>query len=84
MATRKKCEAFAALHGLTLKVAGNRGVCYSVDLPDGKITESGMTGRGGDTDGDPMTMKEVWVAIMQDMEYLVEEKWLDVNESSRA
>ena len=77
MTTKKKCEAFAAHHGLTIKVAGSRGIWYSVDLPEGKITESGMTGKGGDTDGDPMTMKEVWQAIMDDMESLVAEKWLD-------
>jgi hypothetical protein len=47
-----------------------------VDLPEGLITESGNTGKGGDTDGEDYTMPEVWGAIMDDMETLLAEEWV--------
>jgi hypothetical protein len=49
---------------------------YSVDLPEGLITESGNTGLCGEDDIGEVRMPEMWGAIMQDMEILVSEKWL--------
>lgn len=49
---------------------------YSVDLPEGLITESGMTGYAGEDDIGEIRMPEIWGAIMQDMEYLVAERWI--------
>lgn len=82
MTTRKKCEAFAAENGLTMTVnhareSGLLYAWYSVDLPDGKITVLGNTGRGGDLQGESMTMKELWSAILSDMEDLAAEEWID-------
>jgi len=73
--TKKKCEAYAAQHFITITVRRFSGVWYSVDLPEGLITESGNTTRGGEEDGD-MRMPEIWGAIMDDMEALVWEKWI--------
>ena len=89
MTTRKKCEAFAAQHDLTITVDHSREfgllyAWYSVDLPDGKITESGNTGKGGDVDGEEMTMPELWSAIMSDMKTLIAETWIDTADSLRA
>jgi hypothetical protein len=89
MATRKQCEAFAAQHGLTMTVHHGREfgllyAWYSVDLPDGKITDSGNTGKGGDIDGEEMTMPELWSAIMGDMQTLISERWIDAADSERA
>ena len=75
MTTRKKCEAFATENGLTMTVNHTREsgllyAWYSVDLPDGKITVLGNTGKGGDLQGESMTMKELWAAILSDMEDL--------------
>jgi len=74
--TKAKCEAFARANRLTITVRRFNGVWYSVDLPEGLITESGNTGKGGDTDGEDYTMPEVWGAIMDDMETLLAEEWV--------
>jgi hypothetical protein len=82
MSTRKKCEAFAAENSLTMKVQHSREfgllyAWYSVDLPEGKITALGNTGKGGDLQGQDMTMRELWSAILEDMQVLVAEEWVD-------
>ena len=74
--TKAKCESFARDNGLTITIRKFDGVWYSVDLPEGLITESGNTGKGGDTDGDDYTMPEVWGSIMDDMETLLAEEWV--------
>ena len=74
--TRKKCEAYAARNFLTLEIKKHLYLMYSVDLPEGLITESGRTGFAGeDSDGDTK-MPEIWGSIMEDMEALVWEKWI--------
>jgi hypothetical protein len=74
--TKAKCEAFAARHSLQITVKRFDGICYSVDLPKGLITESGNTGLGGTDDEGDMRMPEIWGAILEDMESLVSEKWI--------
>ena len=74
--TKAKCQAYAARHFLTLEVRKMYYLSYSVDLPKGLITESGRTGFGGeDSDGDTK-MPGIWGSIMEDMEALVWEKWI--------
>jgi hypothetical protein len=74
--TKAKCEAYAARHFLTLEVRKNYYLSYSVDLPEGLITETGRTGFAGEDDEGEMRMPEIWGAIMADMEALVYEKWV--------
>lgn len=74
--TKAKCEAYAARHFLTLEVRKMDYLSYSVDLPEGLITESGNTGLAGEDDEGEIRMPEMWGAIMQDMETLVSEKWV--------
>ena len=74
--TKAKCEAYAARHFLTLEVRKMYYLSYSVDLPEGLITESGRTGFAGEDDCGEMRMPEIWGAIMADMESLVWEKWV--------
>jgi hypothetical protein len=75
--TKKKCEAYAAQHFITITVRRFSGVWYSVDLPEGLITESGNTGKGGEVDDwEDVSMAEIWGAIMDDMKTLVWEKWI--------
>ena len=75
--TKKKCEAYAAQHFITITVRRFSGVWYSVDLPEGLITESGNTGKGGEVaDYEDVKMPEIWGAIMDDMKTLVWDKWI--------
>ena len=74
--TKAKCISYAARNFLTLEVRKNQYLMYSVDLPEGLITESGMTGYAGEDDIGEICMPEIWGAIMQDMEYLVAERWI--------
>ena len=73
--TRKKCQAYAAQNFLTLEVRKHLYLMYSVDLPEGLITESGRTGLAGENDVE-LSMPEIWGAILEDMETLVSEKWI--------
>jgi hypothetical protein len=73
--TKAQCTAFAARHFLKITIKRFDGIWYSVDLPEGLITESGYTGKGGEEDGD-MRMPEIWGAILEDMESLVWENWI--------
>ena len=74
--TKAKCQAYASAHFLTLEIQKGRYLSYSVDLPEGLITESGRTGFGGEDGDEPMRMPEIWGSILEDMEALVWEKWI--------
>jgi hypothetical protein len=76
ISTKAKCEAYAARHFLTVEVRKMYYLSYSVDLPEGLITESGHTGLAGEDDCGEVRMPQMWGAIMQDMETLVSEKWV--------
>lgn len=83
--TRAACEKFAAEHNLSLDFNRwkNFGVwChqYSVDLPDGMITEDGNTGLGGEEEDGLVTTPEVWGYIMSDMQTLVACKWVPLQD----
>jgi hypothetical protein len=85
MTNRRTCERYAAQHNLTIDFASGttrsgRYYRYSVDLPDGLITESGYTGLGGETDPGDHTAAEVWGFILGDMESLVDERWVTLAE----
>ena len=74
--TKAKCISYAARLFLTLEVRKMYYLSYSVDLPEGLITESGHTGLAGEDDIGEVRMPELWGQIMQDMETLVSEKWV--------
>jgi hypothetical protein len=76
ISTKAKCHSYAAQHFLTLEVRKMSYLSFSVDLPDGLITESGRTGFAGEDDIGDMRMPEIWGSIMEDMEALVWEKWM--------
>lgn len=82
---RAICEELAAHHGITIdfhfwKSSGVRCYQYSVDLPDGMITESGNTGRYGEDDIGDNTAAEIWGYILDDMEGLIAEEWMTISE----
>ena len=77
--TKAKCESFAKANNLTITIRKFDGIWYSVDLPEGLITESGYAGLGGEDDIGDMRMPEIWGAIMDDMESLISEKWLSAS-----
>ena len=72
--TRARCAKYAAAHNLSITIFGSYNVAYTVDLPDGMITEQGNTGLGGQADTD-QKMPEIWGAIMEDMQALTAQKW---------
>jgi len=86
MTTRKKCEQYAAQHNLTIDYESHyskhsgRSYSYSVDLPDGMITEDGYTGKGGESECSDHTAAEVWAYILDDMRSLVEQEWITLEE----
>ena len=62
MASRKKCEQYAAAHNLTIDFAYWR--------------EFGGRGKAGDESDSDLTAPQVWDYILADMESLVEQEWL--------
>lgn len=89
MASRKKCEQYAAAHNLTIDFAywrefGGRCYRYSVDLPDGMITADGYCGKAGDESDSDLTAPQVWDYILADMESLVEQEWLTIGDYEAA
>lgn len=81
MATRKKVTEYAAKHNITVRFehgrsCGHRSYEYSVDLPDGMITESGYCGRYGEDEYGDNTAAQVWDYILADVESLIAEKWI--------
>lgn len=81
--TKAKCEQFAKAHNLTIEIDrwsawGSWSVSYSVDLPNGMITESGNCGQGGETDD--AVMAEVWQCIWDIMDELTSLKWMTIEE----
>ena len=77
--TKAKCESFAKANNLTITIRKFQWIWWSVDLPEGLITESGYAGLGGEDDMGDMRMPEIWGAIMDDMESLISEKWLSAS-----
>ncbi len=74
--TKAKCEAFAARHFLTIEVRKMYYLSFSIDLPEGLITQGGLTGLAGEDDEGEMRMPQIWGHIMQDMEALVSDRWI--------
>ena len=89
MATRKKVEQRAAAHNITIEFAhwrefGGRCYQYSVDLPDGMITEDGNTGKYAEESDSDHTAAEIWDYILADVEDLIERKWITLTEYEAA
>jgi hypothetical protein len=81
--TKAKCEQFAKANNMTIEIDrwsawGSWSVSYSVDLPNGMITEAGDCGRCGETDD--AVMAEVWETIWSDMQHLVSYEWMTIDE----
>jgi hypothetical protein len=73
--TRKKCEALAKEHNITIEVERFVGYCYWLTIPEGKIMEDGTTGRN---DSELfMPLAEVWALVMEDLKSMINHDWLD-------
>ena len=83
--TRAACEKFAAEHNLSLdynrwKSGGVWCYAYSVDLPDGMITDDGNTGKGGEDEDGLLTTAQVWGYILADMKDLASRTWVPIQD----
>ena len=81
--TKAKCMKFAVENNLTIELDrwsawGAWSVSYSVDLPNGMITDDGYCGRCGETDD--AVMAEVWETIWGDMQELTSSEWMTIEE----
>ena len=85
MATRKKVTEYAAKHNLTIDfnywiAYGSRNYQFSVDLPDGMITESGNTGKYSEEEFSDHTAAQIWDYILGDVKALIAENWITLQE----
>ena len=81
--TRAKCEKFAQESNLTFEIKRFRDwaewhVSYSVDLPDGMITDTGYCGMSAEGEG---TMNQAYEAVWSCIDELVSAEWLTINEA---
>ena len=81
--TRAKCEKFAQESNLTFEINRFRDwsewyVSYSVDLPDGMITDTGYCGMSAEGEG---TMAQAYEAVWSCMDELVNSHWMTIDEA---
>lgn len=84
---KQRCEKFAKEHGLTIEMEdrmfrGERTGWFSVDLPDGFITDQGNCGRFSEWDCSDISKAEIWSSVWDDMEDLISSPWIPIEEST--
>lgn len=81
--TRAMCDKFAQANNMTFTIErfrdwGEWYVSYSVDLPEGMITDTGCCGMSAEDEG---TMSQAYEAVWSCMDELASAEWLTIEQA---